>query len=163
MVHFSPDFFFSMADGRWREARDLATDPRSSPAPVLTARAHASPGLVYNSVTIVDPTLEGAGTKWWVGCGPGSGLIAPATVRSVTRRGRVPQTLSAQCGRCLSVSLFSFIALNFPVGKMGVREASRPRALAFCTVRGSQRLCRKPRSPGYWSQATGLPLPLEGD
>lgn len=41
-----------------------------------------------NSVTIVDSTLEDAETKWWVGFSPGSGLIAPATARSVTRRGQ---------------------------------------------------------------------------
>lgn len=121
MVHF---FLQTLLHGRQEMDRRSETWP-----PILDltqisfsiAGSHASPGFVYNSVMIVDPTLQGAGTKWWVGCSPGSGLTAPATdARTVTRRGQGSPNRSVLSVDNAWVCLFSFpLASTSLSGKWG--------------------------------------------
>jgi hypothetical protein len=98
MVHFFSRLFL-IHGRREMERRPETWSPISDliQLSVSIAGSPASPGLVYNSVMIADPTLQGAGTKWWVGCSPGSGLIAPATDARNQKRAGFPKQVSSQC------------------------------------------------------------------
>lgn len=121
MVHFfSPDSSPQQTgDGKGSETWPPASDLTQLSFSI--AGSHASPGLVYNSMMVVDPTLQDAGTKWWVGCSPGSGLTAPATdAKTVTRRGQGSPKRSVLSVDNAWVRLFSFLLASTSLsGKWG--------------------------------------------